>query len=97
MFTAFAGTHQDAIKKGLDAQRHRWEQVDRSGNGLRYWAVPYIPLDPKDLGYGYGNLIRISSQSGKAGAAYIVKETLGIDVPRQMQVAFYKIVQEETE
>ncbi|KAI0317966.1 2-isopropylmalate synthase, partial [Amylostereum chailletii] len=97
VFTAFAGTHQDAIKKGLDVQRKRWEAVDRDGVGKKFWAVPYIPLDPKDLGYGYENLIRVSSQSGKAGAAYIVKEVLGFDMPRRMQVAFYKVVQDESE
>ena len=97
VFTAFAGTHQDAIKKGLDAQRRRWELVDRTSEGNKFWAVPYIPLDPKDLGYGYENLIRVSSQSGKAGAAYIIKETLGLEIPRRMQVAFYRIVQSESE
>lgn len=97
VFTAFAGTHQDAIKKGLESQRKRWEKVDQTGEGIKYWSVPYIPLDPKDLGYGYENLIRVSSQSGKAGAAYIIKETMGIDLPRRMQVAFYKAVQHESE
>ncbi|KAI0030095.1 2-isopropylmalate synthase [Vararia minispora EC-137] len=97
VFTAFAGTHQDAIKKGLDLQRKRWEVVDNTGAGRKTWAVPYIPLDPKDLGYGYENLIRVSSQSGKAGAAYIIKEILGFDIPRRMQVAFYNVVQQESE
>ncbi|KAF9460953.1 2-isopropylmalate synthase [Collybia nuda] len=97
VFSAFAGTHQDAIKKGLDAQAARWAEVDRSGQGIKYWAMPYIPLDPKDLGYGYENLIRVSSQSGKAGAAYVIKQTMTLDLPRKMQVAFYKVVQEESE
>ncbi|KAF5363759.1 hypothetical protein D9756_001105 [Leucocoprinus leucothites] len=97
VFSAFAGTHQDAIKKGLDAQAKRWEGVDRLGQGKKYWAMPYIPLDPKDLGYGYENLIRVSSQSGKAGTAYVIKQTMLIDLPRRMQVSFYKVVQNESE
>ncbi|EEB94950.1 hypothetical protein MPER_06159, partial [Moniliophthora perniciosa FA553] len=97
VFSAFAGTHQDAIKKGLDAQDKRWADVDRTGKGTKYWAMPYIPLDPKDLGYGYENLIRVSSQSGKAGTAYVVKQTLQFDIPRRMQVAFYGVVQSECE
>ncbi|GLB33201.1 putative 2-isopropylmalate synthase [Lyophyllum shimeji] len=97
VFSAFAGTHQDAIKKGLDAQAKRWSEVDRSGQGKKYWAMPYIPLDPKDLGYGYENLIRVSSQSGKAGTAYVIKQTMDLDLPRRMQVSFYKVVQDESE
>lgn len=97
VFSAFAGTHQDAIKKGLDVQARRWADVERTGKGTKSWAMPYIPLDPKDLGYGYENLIRVSSQSGKAGAAYVIKQTMLLDLPRRMQVAFYKVVQEESE
>ncbi|KAF9442282.1 hypothetical protein P691DRAFT_681794, partial [Macrolepiota fuliginosa MF-IS2] len=62
-----------------------------------YWAMPYIPLDPKDLGYGYENLIRVSSQSGKAGTAYVIKQTMLLDLPRRMQVSFYQVVQGESE
>jgi 2-isopropylmalate synthase len=97
VFSAFAGTHQDAIKKGLDSQAVRWAKVDRSGEGLKSWAMPYIPVDPKDLGYGYENLIRVSSQSGKAGTAYVIKQTMLLDLPRRMQVSFYKVIQEESE
>ncbi|KAG5339451.1 hypothetical protein C0989_004187 [Termitomyces sp. Mn162] len=97
VFTAFAGTHQDAIKKGLDAQDKRWSEVDRTRKGTKYWAMPYIPLDPKDLGYGYENLIRVSSQSGKAGTAYMIKQTMQLDLPRRMQVSFYQVVQDESE
>ncbi|KAK0191670.1 2-isopropylmalate synthase [Armillaria mellea] len=89
VFSAFAGTHQDAIKKGLDSQAKRWGEVDRSATGIKHWAVPYIPLDPKDIGYGYENLIRVSSQSGKAGTAYVIKQTMQLDLPRRMQMAFY--------
>ncbi|KAF5364691.1 hypothetical protein D9758_005620 [Tetrapyrgos nigripes] len=97
VFTAFAGTHQDAIKKGLDAQVKRWQEVDRTGKGIKYWDMPYIPVDPKDIGYGYENLIRVSSQSGKAGTAYVVKTNSGLDLPRRMQVSFYGVVQAECE
>ncbi|KAJ6529646.1 2-isopropylmalate synthase [Mycena capillaripes] len=93
VFSAFAGTHQDAIKKGLDAQEKRWLAVDRSGEGIKSWSMPYIPIDPKDLGYSYDNLIRVSSQSGKAGAAYVIKQSLKLELPRRMQVSFYGIVQ----
>jgi 2-isopropylmalate synthase len=57
------------------------------------WSMPYILIDPKDLGYSYDNLIRVSSQSGKAGAAYIIKQSLKLDLPRRMQVSFYRVVQ----
>ncbi|KAG6816235.1 hypothetical protein H0H87_007562 [Tephrocybe sp. NHM501043] len=97
VFSAFAGTHQDAIKKGLDAQERRWLEVERTGMGTKHWAMPYIPLDPKDLGYGYENLIRVSSQSGKAGTAYVIKQTMRLDLPRRMQVSFYKVIQDESE
>lgn len=97
VFSAFAGTHQDAIKKGLDAQEKRWKEVERTGKGIKAWAMPYIPVDPKDLGYSYDNLIRVSSQSGKAGTAYVVKTNMGLDLPRRMQVSFYQVVQAECE
>ncbi|KAK0205860.1 2-isopropylmalate synthase [Desarmillaria ectypa] len=97
VFSAFAGTHQDAIKKGLDFQVKRWAEVDRTGTGIKFWAMPYIPLDPKDIGYGYENLIRVSSQSGKAGTAYVIKQKMQLDLPRRMQVSFYGVVQKESE
>jgi 2-isopropylmalate synthase len=97
VFSAFAGTHQDAIKKGLDAQAVRWAEVDRSGQDSKHWAMPYVPLDPKDLGYGYENLIRVSSQSGKAGTAHVIKQTMLLDLPRRMQVTFYKVIQDQSE
>lgn len=95
MFTALSGTHQDAIKKGLDLQQR--QIANGADSDAVKWTVPYIPIDPKDLGYGYDNLIRVSSQSGKAGAAYIVQQILGFDMPRRMQVAFYAIVQAASE
>jgi len=97
VFSAFAGTHQDAIKKGLDAQEKRWVSVERSGEGIKSWAMPYIPLDPKDLGYGYDDLIRVSSQSGKAGTAHVIQQSLKLEMPRRMQVSFYGVVQKMAE
>jgi 2-isopropylmalate synthase len=97
VFSAFAGTHQDAIKKGLNAQEQRWLSVERSGEGIKSWAMPYIPLDPKDLGYDYDDLIRVSSQSGKAGTAHVVQQSLKLDMPRRMQVSFYGVVQAQAE
>ncbi|KAJ6532716.1 2-isopropylmalate synthase [Mycena vulgaris] len=93
VFSAFAGTHQDAIKKGLAAQEKRWLDVDRSGEGIKSWAMPYVPLDPKDLGKSYDDLIRVSSQSGKAGAAHVIKQSLKLEMPRRMQVSFYGVIQ----
>ena len=97
VFSAFAGTHQDAIKKVFDAQEKRWCEAEEEGDVKRIWNMPYIPVDPADLGFGYENLIRVSSQSGKAGAAYVVKTGLGIELPREMQVVFYGAVQSASE
>lgn len=82
IYTAFSGTHQDAIKKGM----HHYKQGDK-----RTWNVPYLPIDPQDIGRNYKNSIRINSQSGKGGVTYILKEVFGIDVPDEMQA---KLTQE---
>ena len=84
VFTAFSGSHQDAIKKGLAAQKN-------SNKAL--WEVPYLPIDPKDIGRTYEAVIRINSQSGKSGIAYIMKRDFGIDLPRRLQFEFSDIVQ----
>ena len=84
VYTAFSGSHQDAIKKGFDAQ-------DRRNDPL--FQVPYLPIDPKDVGRDYEAVIRINSQSGKGGMAYILKADHGLDLPRPMQVEFSKIAQ----
>ncbi len=76
IYTAFSGTHQDAIKKGIE---HRRVQ------GIQRWEVPYLAIDPRDIGRKYTDAIRINSQSGKGGVAYILKEVYGIDVPKAMQ------------
>jgi 2-isopropylmalate synthase len=88
VFTAFSGSHQDAIKKGFDA-------MTRSNS--RAWAVPYLPIDPADLGRDYEAIIRINSQSGKGGIAYVLKTDYGLDLPRRLQVEFSRVVQEVTD
>ncbi|KAI5117479.1 hypothetical protein M0805_007183 [Coniferiporia weirii] len=93
VFTAFSGSHQDAIKKGFEAQAKRHEEALAKGEPL-LWDMPYLPIDPHDLGCDYEAVIRVNSQSGKGGIAYLVKTHLGLDMPRKMQIAFYKVVQE---
>ncbi|AGB82696.1 isopropylmalate/homocitrate/citramalate synthase [Serratia sp. FGI94] len=82
VFTAFSGSHQDAIAKGLSAQK---------GDAL--WRVPYLPIDPKDLGRTYDSIVRVNSQSGKGGIAFLLQRDHGITMPRRMQVEFSAIVQ----
>lgn len=84
VFTAFSGSHQDAIKKGLSALRK---------SGKNFWEVPYLPVDPADLGRSYEAVIRINSQSGKGGVAYILEQENGLKLPRAMQVEFANVVQ----
>ncbi len=88
VFTAFSGSHQDAIKKGFDALAKRNDDV---------WEVPYLPIDPKDIGRSYEAVIRINSQSGKGGVAYILKADHGLDLPRPLQIEFSQIVQDMTD
>jgi 2-isopropylmalate synthase len=82
VFTAFSGSHQDAIKKGLAAQKKD-----------AIWEVPYIPVDPADLGRTYDSIVRVNSQSGKGGIAYLLERDYGVVMPRRMQVEFSAIVQ----
>ncbi|PBK78554.1 2-isopropylmalate synthase [Armillaria solidipes] len=93
VFTAFSGSHQDAIKKGLEAQKTRHAAAAAKGEP-QYWEVPYLPVDPADLGMTYEALIRVNSQSGKGGIAYLIKQNLQLDLPRKLQIAFYQVVQE---
>lgn len=86
--TAFSGSHQDAIKKGFA------KQEERRAKGDAHWSIPYLPVDPADLGQSYEAVIRVNSQSGKGGVAYLVAQSLGLDLPRRMQIAFYQIIQE---
>jgi 2-isopropylmalate synthase len=87
VYTAFSGSHQDAIKKGFDAL----------GSSYDTWEVPYLPLDPKHLGRSYEAVIRVNSQSGKGGVAYIMKAEHGFDLPRRLQIEFSKTIQGITE
>ena len=84
VFTAFSGSHQDAIKKGFAAQEAR--------NDL-FWNVPYLPIDPKDLGRDYEAVIRVNSQSGKGGVAWVLQQDKGYKLPKRMQADFSKVVQ----
>ncbi|KAJ7221041.1 hypothetical protein B0H12DRAFT_1060725 [Mycena haematopus] len=93
VFTAFSGSHQDAIKKGFEAQKERHALAAKAGEP-QYWDMPYLPIDPADLGLSYEAVIRVNSQSGKGGIAYLIKQHLLLDMPRKMQVAFYHVVQE---
>ncbi len=88
VYTAFSGSHQDAIKKGMDAQ-------ERSGSEV--WDVPYLPLDPKDVGRDYEAIIRVNSQSGKGGVAYLMKTEHHLDLPRGLQIDFAQKVQAITD
>jgi 2-isopropylmalate synthase len=88
VYTAFSGSHQDAIKKGFEALEKRNDDL---------FEVPYLPIDPKDLGRTYEAVIRVNSQSGKGGVAYLLKEDHGLDLPRGLQIEFSRIVQEVTD
>lgn len=92
VFTAFSGSHQDAIKKGFEAQKIRHAEAKAKGEP-KYWDMPYLPIDPADLGQTYEAVIRVNSQSGKGGIAYLIKQHLGLDLPRKMQIAFYQVIQ----
>lgn len=92
VYTAFSGSHQDAIKKGFDALER---DAEAAGNEVRdhTWAVPYLPIDPQDVGRDYEAIIRVNSQSGKGGVAYLMKTDYQLDLPRKLQVEFSKVVQ----
>ena len=94
VYTAFSGSHQDAIKKGFEALNRT-----AAANGGEYpkWGVPYLPLDPKHLGRSYEAVIRVNSQSGKGGVAYVMKAEHGFDLPRRLQIEFSKTIQHITE
>ena len=88
VFTAFSGSHQDAINKGTQYMRE---------SGTEYWEIPYLPIDPADVGREYEPIVRINSQSGKGGAAFIMQQNFGYDLPKAMHPEFGHIVQQETE
>ena len=92
VYTAFSGSHQDAIKKGFEAMQ---KTADESGKtlGELEWAVPYLPIDPLDVGRSYEAVIRVNSQSGKGGVAYLLKSDHSLDLPRKLQIEFSRVVQ----
>ncbi|MFG2761051.1 2-isopropylmalate synthase [Streptomyces wuyuanensis] len=96
VYTSFSGSHQDAIKKGFDAM-----EADAAARGVTTddieWAVPYLPIDPKDVGRSYEAVIRVNSQSGKGGIAYVLKNDHKLDLPRRMQIEFSRIIQAKTD
>nr|WP_201470007.1 2-isopropylmalate synthase [Microbacterium hydrocarbonoxydans] len=96
VFTAFSGSHQDAIKKGFEAMAARAEAQGVTVDDIE-WAVPYLPVDPKDLGRSYEAVIRVNSQSGKGGVAYLLKADHAIDLPRKLQIEFSGVVQTKTD
>ncbi len=96
VYTAFSGSHQDAIKKGFEALER-----DAASAGVpvdaQPWAVPYLPIDPKDVGRSYEAVIRVNSQSGKGGVAYILKTEHKLDLPRRAQIEFSRVIQQRTD
>jgi len=96
VFTAFSGSHQDAIKKGLDALSASAERVGKTVDDV-VWAVPYLPIDPKDVGRSYEAIIRVNSQSGKGGISYLMKSEKDLDLPRRLQIEFSQVVQKHTD
>ncbi|HXF21809.1 MAG TPA: 2-isopropylmalate synthase [Streptosporangiaceae bacterium] len=96
VYTAFSGSHQDAIKKGFEALE---QDVAAAGADVRSfpWAVPYLPIDPQDVGRSYEAVIRVNSQSGKGGVAYIMKAEHQLDLPRRLQIEFSRVVQARTD
>ncbi|MEY2849437.1 MAG: hypothetical protein RI885_2104 [Actinomycetota bacterium] len=96
VYTAFSGSHQDAIKKGFEAMAAEAELTGVAVGDLE-WAVPYLPVDPKDLGRSYEAVIRVNSQSGKGGVAYLLKTDHALDLPRKLQIEFSGVVQAKTD
>ncbi|WP_435109169.1 2-isopropylmalate synthase [Nocardiopsis synnemataformans] len=96
VYTAFSGSHQDAIKKGFTAQQ---EAADADGTPVEeyVWDVPYLPIDPKDVGRNYEAVIRVNSQSGKGGVSYIMQRDHSLDLPRRLQIEFSQVIQKFTD
>jgi 2-isopropylmalate synthase len=96
VYTAFSGSHQDAINKGLDAMKIAADEADSDVDDI-LWQVPYLPIDPKDVGRTYEAVIRVNSQSGKGGVAYIMKADHGLSLPRRLQIEFSQAIQKITD
>lgn len=96
VYTAFSGSHQDAINKGLDAMKIAADEAGADIDDM-LWQVPYLPIDPRDVGRTYEAVIRVNSQSGKGGVAYIMKADHGLALPRRLQIEFSQAIQKITE
>lgn len=96
VYTAFSGSHQDAIKKGFEAMAATAKAEGKTVDDIE-WGVPYLPIDPKDLGRSYEAVIRVNSQSGKGGVAYLLKADHNLDLPRKLQIEFSGVVQNKTD
>ncbi len=96
VYTAFSGSHQDAIKKGFERMQADADAAEKSIDEVE-WAVPYLPVDPKDLGRSYEAVIRVNSQSGKGGVSYLLKTDHSLDLPRRLQIEFSAVVQGVTD
>ena len=96
VYTAFSGSHQDAIKKGFEKMEAQAAAEGKHIDDL-VWAVPYLPIDPKDVGRSYEAVIRVNSQSGKGGVAYLLKTDRNLDLPRKLQIEFSRVVQNVTD
>jgi 2-isopropylmalate synthase len=96
VYTAFSGSHQDAIKKGLEALERDAAAVGKKVDDID-WAVPYLPIDPHDVGRSYEAVVRVNSQSGKGGVAYLMKNEYSLDLPRRLQIEFSQVVQGHTD
>ena len=96
VFTAFSGSHQDAINKGFDAMARDAASAGQPVEELE-WAVPYLPIDPRDVGRSYEAVIRVNSQSGKGGVAYIMKTEHALELPRRLQIEFSQVIQARTD
>jgi 2-isopropylmalate synthase len=96
VYTAFSGSHQDAIKKGFEVMQKEATEKGVSIDEL-HWAVPYLPIDPRDVGRSYEAVIRVNSQSGKGGVAYLLKADHSLDLPRKLQIEFSRVVQNKTD
>ncbi|MFV0433561.1 MAG: 2-isopropylmalate synthase [Leucobacter sp.] len=96
VYTAFSGSHQDAIKKGFERMAADADAAGKSIDDIE-WAVPYLPVDPRDLGRSYEAVIRVNSQSGKGGVAYLLKTDYNLDLPRRLQIEFSAVVQGVTD
>lgn len=96
VFTAFSGSHQDAIKKGFEHLERDAKAAGKQVDDFT-WAVPYLPIDPKDIGRSYEAVIRVNSQSGKGGVAYVMKSEHQLDLPRRLQIEFSHVIQSHTD